>query len=87
MHNRNEVISALQNGTVELLFEKSDGSSRLMKATLESSQLPLSTSSASERRDQDLITVWDTQAGAWRSLRLQRLLNWTPVAQPCSRMM
>jgi hypothetical protein len=80
MHDRNELITSLKSGVVKLLFEKSDGTQRVMQATLESSWLPLPTQpdTGVQRKSSDpnLIKVWDTQAHAWRSMRLERLISW-----------
>lgn len=78
MHDFEQLKQALHNGIVELTFFKADGSVRVMHATLAASALPpRENSSAPIKESKTSQAVWDTQAGAWRSFRRDRLQSWS----------
>jgi len=62
----------LKNGVVSVLFEKQDGTERLMKCTLSDDYVPLMDTNgvASKRaKNPDVLAVWDTENLGWRSFR------------------
>jgi hypothetical protein len=75
----------LQTGVTTVTFVKSDGSLRDMKATLDPVYVPdsayqamspgtLTESNKKPRAQNDEVCrVWDTEAGAWRSFRYDRI--------------
>ena len=75
----------LHTGVTTVTFVKSDGSLREMQATLDpvhvpasaypvSNPLPLTESPQKPRAENDdVCKVWDTEAGAWRSFRYDRI--------------
>jgi len=80
---REEFESLLRRGTVEFVFEKANGEAREAIGTLHPSKLPLRDEDperdrkAAEKREAnpDLVTYWDEEAGAFRSLHLCKLLE------------
>src|SRR6185503_6629430 len=84
-----ELIKDLQLGVVEILFEKKDGSNRLMRCTLQSSFFKKPYLSEEERinhanalalNEADptkvrVLHVWDVDVGDWRSFRVNRVLS------------
>ena len=75
----------LQNGVTNVTFVKADGSLRTMKATLDPVVIPspaipnshLSESKKEKVQNDDVCKVWDTEAGAWRSFRYDRIKSIT----------
>lgn len=74
----NEVVRMLREGVITVTFKKVDGSQRVMKCTLQSQFLP------EEHRNKgpmltettgNTIPVWDVEASAWRSFRLDSITN------------
>mgnify|MGYP003345692690 CR=1 FL=1 len=73
----------LHVGVTTVTFVKSDGSLREMRATLDPVYVPATaypasdpvTESAKTHRaeNDDVCKVWDTEAGAWRSFRYDRI--------------
>ena len=75
----------LHTGVTTVTFVKSDGTLRDMKATLDPVHVPASaypsatsgtvSESAKTPRaeNNDVCKVWDTEAGAWRSFRYDRI--------------
>jgi len=66
----------LKNGVVSVLFEKQDGTERLMKCTLSDDYVPLLDTNgvASKRtKNADVLAVWDTEANGWRSFRFDSI--------------
>mgnify|MGYP003342088059 FL=1 len=75
----------LRVGVTTVTFVKSDGSVRTMKATLDPVRVPanayqvMSPGTLTENikkpraENDDVCKVWDTEAGAWRSFRYDRI--------------
>lgn len=67
----------LKNGIVEVSFVKADGTDRVMLCTLDPQKIPAAplTESATKTRKEnaDVLAVWDTENGAWKSFRLDRV--------------
>lgn len=74
--NTSQVLSLLRNAKVDIVFTKTDGSERLMKATLLEPYLPgLNGSSESNAQDSNTQTliVWDLDEQAFRSFKVSSL--------------
>lgn len=69
--------SILRVGTTTIDFVKADGSIRTMKATLDHGYIPAATSVNESKKppaeNLEVCRVWDTEAGAWRSFRYDRI--------------
>ena len=70
----------LRQRDVLVTFTKKDGSQRVMRCTLRPEALPEmiteSTRTSTERRELDsTIAVWDLDLGAWRSFRLDSVVE------------
>lgn len=66
----------LANGVVTVVFEKQDGSERVMKATLSEDIVPvMDTTNVKQNRvkNPDVLVVWDTEANGWRSFRFDSI--------------
>lgn len=81
------LVDDLKTAVVEILFEKVDGSQRLMKATLQSSYVskPFPNEAERQRRADELahgskepvpvMHVWDVVDQEWRAFRLNKVLS------------
>ena len=77
---KSEITEMLRKQDVTVTFTKKDGSQRVMRCTLRPEALPEmiteSTRTSTERRESDsTIAVWDLDLGAWRSFRLDSLVE------------
>ena len=82
---RNWLKRMLQTGVTTVTFVKADGTLRDMKATLDPVHVPDSAYQAMspgalaenitkpKAPNDDVCKVWDTEAGAWRSFRYDRI--------------
>jgi hypothetical protein len=81
--NQIELSQALATHVVQVTFVKADGTQRVMQATTQPSRLPVTTIMESEAmtkpKDVNLFKVWDMQAQAWRSFRMERVTDWRVV--------
>jgi hypothetical protein len=76
LEQKNTVKTRLTEGIVTLTFQKSDGSNRLMKCTLQPALLPpQNPSSQPGPPNEALQVVWDLEANGWRSFRWERLTD------------
>lgn len=76
--NREELVSKLQKGVVTVTFTKVDGSERVMKATLMPEVLPKvsgTTTTSTRRKNEEVLSVWDTEKAAWRSFKLANVIK------------
>lgn len=67
-----ELKTLLQNNVVSVTFEKSDGTTRVMKCTLLQEYLPvvsLDENKKTRQENLDVMPVWDTENLGWRSFR------------------
>lgn len=89
---RQYLIDVLSKGIVNLEFTKADGSLRKMNATLDTKyidgarvlqEVVLEKNALTEfqayQKNQRVLSVFDTDVGAWRSFRIDRLKAWKPV--------
>ena len=68
----------LENGVVTVVFEKTDGTERTMRATLSNNYVPQvlaeyddqQPTPAKRQLNDNVQPVWDIDAGGWRSFRL-----------------
>ncbi len=81
------LIEDLKLGVVEILFEKKDGTSRLMKATLQSRYVRTRFPEEQVRQaiydglnegdptPSPVLHVWDCDEGGWRSFRTDKVMS------------
>jgi len=77
---KTELTEMLRKQDATVTFTKKDGTQRVMRCTLRPDALPEmiteSTRTSTERRESDsTIAVWDLDLGAWRSFRLDSLVE------------
>jgi hypothetical protein len=77
---KTEITEILRKQDATVTFTKKDGTQRVMRCTLRPDALPEmiteSTRTSTERRESDsTIAVWDLDLGAWRSFRLDSLVE------------
>ena len=64
----------LRQQEVMLTFVRADGAERVMRATLQESQIPKIDTTKTERKyNEHVCVVWDCEQQAWRSFRWDRL--------------
>jgi hypothetical protein len=87
--NETEILNELRKAVLEILFEKVDGTNRLMKCTLQPSYFNKPIPTESERQDRAnflaqgetepqkvrVIHVWDVDQSGWRSIRLDKIIS------------
>lgn len=71
---RDVIREALQEGPCEILFTKVSGEVRLMKCTLDETEIPDSKKPVGEMIETEdmkkVLRVFDTELGEWRSFRV-----------------
>lgn len=70
-------ITQLKSGIVNVTFRKKDGTTRVMRATLNQSKSGLEIPSVGKVTD-DTITVVDVDKNEWRSFSLARVTQFSP---------
>lgn len=73
MFNREELLSALRDGTVNLTFTKKDGTLRDMRCTLREAMIPteaMPNGESKKKKNDDVISVFDLDKDDWRSFRV-----------------
>mgnify|MGYP001439117643 FL=1 len=77
--NRESITKSLREGVCEVFFTKSDGSERIMHCTLNPKFAPSMPQQVEEtvrkNKNPDAIAVWDTDFDAWRSFRIDRIME------------
>lgn len=74
------LLEQLHANVVQVQFVKTDGSMRLMTATLQEQHLPESASSDQTRnKSESVCRVWDMDKQAWRSFRWDSVQSWSIV--------
>ena len=72
--NQIELIEDLQKKILRITFTKVDGTTRVMKCTLNRSltefTTPVSKAFKERTKNEEVIAVWDVENSAWRSFRL-----------------
>lgn len=71
MLTKEQLLASLKLNTLEVSFEKADGSNRKMICTLDESIVPDSPDKENKllNLNESQIRVWDIEANAWRSFR------------------
>ena len=71
--NRADLVTLLVNSVITVIFTKvSDGSTRVMKCTLQGEYLPPLTGS-NHKRSEEVLPVWSVDDNGWRSFRLDSI--------------
>lgn len=74
---REELVAALKTQHVKVTFEKVDGTERVMNCTLMPSVLPdqmdVEEYISEKRSNPNVLAVWDTDKGDWRSFRIDKI--------------
>lgn len=79
---KTQIVEALHQGICTVVFTKADGQERTMKCTLSRSHLPiiaaldpgrLLTEDQPKETNPNIVKVWDTEAGGWRSFSIDRV--------------
>jgi hypothetical protein len=75
MITKEELSKKLQKKSLSITFTKVDGSERVMNCTLEEKFLPVVESKSTKKRleNQGVISVFDLDKQAWRSIRLDSI--------------
>ncbi len=74
--NKENVLSALNEGVCRLEFKKNDGTIRVMNATLDSAFVAYESSGQKKRNYPDNVQpVWDVDISGWRSFRWDSLIE------------
>ncbi len=81
---RDSVFKYLREGVCEVTFTKVNGERRTMPCTLKPELLPQKdqkelTFETLKDNNKDAISVWCTDAAAWRSFKLSNLIEIIPV--------
>jgi hypothetical protein len=73
--------TALSEGVVKVSFTKVDGERRDMTCSLSSALLPQPKidSESKKRHNDDVLAVFDTEKQAWRSFRIDSVIEWSYV--------
>ena len=69
--SREDLLSILLNSVATVIFTKADGSTRVMKCTLQKDFLP-ALKGSNHKRSQEVLPVWEIGIG-WRSFRLDSI--------------
>jgi len=75
--DRTMLLEDLKRGVVEVHFTKVNGENRVMRCTLMPQLLPPNHDIKEEvefhKTNLDVLAVWDTQKGGWRSFKLDNI--------------
>ena len=74
-----QLKSALTESVVRVEFTKVDGSHRSMLCTKNSVSIPAAAMPVgnSKKPNHTVISVYDLEKSAWRSIKLENILSWT----------
>jgi hypothetical protein len=73
-----ELKTALGQGVVNVTFVKTDGTKREMRATTNENLFSHTPSGLAKAANPNVTVLWDLDKGAFRSLRNDSLLAFTP---------
>jgi hypothetical protein len=78
---KQDILARLKQGVWEITFNKVNGERRVMPCTLREDLLPVTTKEATfqMRKDNDVISVWCTDANGWRSFKLSNFISINPL--------
>ena len=79
---RTEAVEKLRTSCVFIEFQKSDGSSRVMHATLQPDFIIEKPTGKSRKENEDRVAVWDLDLSQWHSFRFGRLRLFDNVSLP-----
>lgn len=80
MTSKNELISALKSGIVNISIIKKDGSPRVITGTLVESFLPeKETKQKMVNRPEDMVSVWSIPDEGWRGFHIDQVTSWDRV--------
>lgn len=77
-YSYNEIVNQLRDSVLTVTFTKVDGTNRVMRCTLMQSYLPEEFKSRAPMLTEtapQTVSVWDVDAGGWRSFRLDTVTN------------
>lgn len=82
MIDRYQLKHSLEKGVMTIVFEKTDGTLREMRCTLQTEYLPPQllqegVESRSRTENMDTLSVWDIENGGWRSFRMDSIKSIT----------
>ena len=80
MYQLNDVLEQLKSSVCIAKFKKADGTIREMRCTLVDTYLPEQYHGKGmllNETDRNAVPVWDMDLGAWRSFRLDSLLEFS----------
>lgn len=77
LYDRDTVLKDLRDYVIEVTFTKVDGTTRIMRCTLDPKLLPPTYIGEDEQKEKtfhkenpNVISAWDVQKGGWRSFRI-----------------
>ena len=77
MQTRDEIVTLLKEGLLEVTFTKVNGEERVMKCSLHkefTTNLTEEVKKSNERKiNEDVIPVWDIDNAGWRSFRVDSI--------------
>lgn len=76
--SREGIKNILRSSVIDVHFTKTDGTTRIMKCTLNEEFIPAREGEASENTrkvNPDVCAVWDMEKEAWRSFRWDSLIK------------
>ncbi len=76
---KGELVELLKAGVVEVTFVKANGDIRVMQATLCEYLLPEVAGDSQRPRDPSLQVVFDIEAEAWRSFKINSVIEVIPL--------
>ena len=79
MMTRDEIVTELKEGLLEVTFTKANGEERVMKCSLHktfTANLTEEVKKTNQRKiNEDVIPVWDIAKGGWRSFRVDSITS------------
>lgn len=79
--DKEQILQSLRNGVCKIIFTKVNGDKRIMHCTLSEQLLPEQTdieeAIQKKKPNPEVLAVWDTDAGGWRSFRWDALEEFT----------
>lgn len=82
MHTKESLKSILKQNVVTITFKKVDGTDRTMRCSLKEDLVPVYQAKDSSRKkpeNDNLLPVWDLENNAFRSFRVDSLINYEIV--------
>jgi hypothetical protein len=80
LNSSTELTEQLNNGIVEIAFDKVDGTRRIMKCTLDQDYLKahseIKEQTENTRKPKEgVLVVFDTEKNDWRSMRVESIIS------------